>query len=258
MRVIYCPSSLDSVKFSLVPFLRRLFTLDCGVRPWTFVDLVSWIQFVFYAATLFAYCINWKKLERFLYIHGSYLISGALWTAFWFLPTRDGLQTWILDGSQSAVKQGLGGTRNALWFPLLQWCLFVFSRRYYFGIIHWEYENGLIMDDVQDVEDSKVLFGKIVVMEHFRTRCFQIWMYTLPAIPILVWEGFLKPAHITDLQAWPGLIWVILTCCLSTAGLRVFLSMMNFQYRYIAWTDPWERGLAIRKFDHYNSYGIIC
>ena len=81
-RLMHCPSLLDADYF----YVNRLSTFvnfSCPHRPRTFVDFVSLIQAIFYTSTLVSHLFNFKALERRLYIHGSYIMGGAIWTAFW-------------------------------------------------------------------------------------------------------------------------------------------------------------------------------
>ena len=81
IRLLHCPSPLDADYFQ-VSWLSTLMHLSCPHRPRTFVDLVSLIQFIFYASTLTCHFLDWKALERSLYLHGSYIMGGAIFFNF--------------------------------------------------------------------------------------------------------------------------------------------------------------------------------
>lgn len=86
-RISYCPSPMELHNVPAIPkfFATLAPTWVCTTRPRTFVDLVSWIQFFFYSGTLGSRLIDASGLEKSMYIHGPYIVSGGLWSAFWYV-----------------------------------------------------------------------------------------------------------------------------------------------------------------------------
>jgi hypothetical protein len=147
--------------------------------------------------------------------------------------------------------------RNALWIPLIQWALFIFARRHYFGLVHWEYETALDEDDKKENKESAMM-GSLLLFPNLRRYCYFFWIYTLPMLPVLIWHAFLRPHYSpTDLNVWPGALWVLLLSIFSTGLFKIFLSMMNFQYCMIVWMQPWKSGVAFMTFNKENQFGLI-
>jgi hypothetical protein len=199
----------------------------------------------------------------FLYVSG--LISHS-WSRF--LPTLNGLSTWTLDGSVSPLTPGFEARRAALWSPLLQWALFLFSRRVYLGLMSWEYETAMDEADERDGKESCLLYGSGPLISHFRARAFQVWVYALPSMPLLLWESLLKPrsqsgrdssyaVEPTDLDRLPGIFWILLVSLFSTGFYRIFLSFLRFHYGTLVWTQPLRTGVVLSVLGRTVQYGFL-
>lgn len=176
-----------------------------------------------------------------------------------FLPTLNGLRTWTLDGSLSPLTPGFEATRTALWTPLLQWCLFLFSRRVYLSLMTWEYETAMNEADIRDENEAKLMYGHGQLVPDFRSKCFQVWIHVLPVMSLCLWEWVLKPRDSTptDLDVWPGFLWTLLVTLFATWTHRIFLSFQRFSYGCLVWTEPLESGVVLTVLGRTVHYGLI-
>ena len=231
-------------------------TLD----KWTFIGFISLVQFLFYFMCYACHLLHMVRLERILYIHGSYIVNGALWTAIWFLPEPFGTRFWTFDSFPflPSVDLGFDQVRNTLWIPILLWGLFVFSRRYYFGILHWEIESLMDGLDQEVTFDAKFVYNTPLITTRIRYYCRMISVYTLPCVCLVFWEIFFQSRHsLSDFMHSPSTFQTFLVGFVSTAVFRIYLSMIHFQYKLLAWVIPYKNGIIIRSFQGQVQYGIV-
>lgn len=207
----------------------------------TFLDLVVLLQFAFYGLSLFSKIIGFIPTETMIHLNLIYFVSGALTSAFWFLPGN-------------TIVEYPDNYQNIIWKSIVQWLFFLFCNRYYLSLIHWENENLLRNDDQLD-EYEEELLGKSFLFKNLRIFCHKIWVYSIPCLPVLIWEVMVRFSD--RVSIWPGVFWIFLISIVSTSSFRVFLNFFSFQYQCLVWIVKWRKGLVIRRFEKHDSFGVI-
>ncbi len=207
----------------------------------TFLDLVAMCQFTYYGLSFLTKITGLIHLETSINLHISYVVNGALASAFWCLPGN-------------AIVEYPTNYQNVIWKSIIQWIYFLICNRYYLSLINWENENLLLNDDKLDVYESE-LFSKPIFFKSLKSSCHIIWLYSITCLPVLIWEIIVRFSD--RVSIWPGFFWLALISLLSTSSVRVFLNFFSFQYQCLVWIVKWKKGLVIRKFKKHDSFGII-
>ncbi|KAI8823083.1 uncharacterized protein EV422DRAFT_391307 [Fimicolochytrium jonesii] len=258
-RVILCANSPST--WGLITHPMETLT-SCKVHPFTFLDWISILELLFYTLCL-AGQVMYRPLERWILTYGVYVTNGAVCTAWWFLSraaVRDAGWRWC------PPQMGGCGTWTTLWSPVLHWWLFLLLRRRALALAHWEVETLLV--DAQAMARIKIPIGngfRLQTPPFYRRpyTCYQLWACFSSALPILIWEWYIKhPApktswQPTDLAVWPGLVKVVIVTAGSTVVLKGYFSFLSFQNRCVAWTEPFRKGLVFGEADGVVTVGII-
>ncbi|KAI8910680.1 hypothetical protein DFJ77DRAFT_104878 [Powellomyces hirtus] len=239
--------------------------LHCITHPVTYVDWVSAVQLVFYTLTLAGRFLH-PPFERAVLLYGTYVMNGAIWSAWWFLSSKaicSSRAKWAPPPPppQEAAELQQCGSWSPLWVPVLHWWLYAFLRRYALGLAHWEHENQLMHAETV-FATLRTTPTRTTPLREKPYFVYQLWAYFSSALPLLVWGWVLKPRGVaawqpTDLADWPGLVRVALFAASTTCMLKIYLSFLHFQSRCIVWTEPFRRGVLIYEFEGEVKVGII-
>ncbi|KAI8999473.1 hypothetical protein BC832DRAFT_541822 [Gaertneriomyces semiglobifer] len=265
LNVYYCYAYFPQTK----TLVFALLDWNSPPHPVTFVDWCASIQFAFYFGTLVGHYYR-PELERLILVHGSYVVNGAIWSAWWFL----GMQSIKVPGWASIEGKAVlqRDSWSYLYVPILHWWTFLILRRNSLGVYVWDTENRLMHDDkAREVGDTgpddgpelKASTTGAVLRKPSRLfgmplyTCYQLWAYLAPVLPLLGWDMVLKPFGPSDLDVWPGTIKVLMVAASATWALKIFYTFLHFQCQCIVWREPFRRGLLINSYGRHLRLGII-